>query len=272
MGLTPNVRPDRPSLSPRRSETTRVGSDSPISVDISTPRRALAVGAHPDDIEFGCGGTLAKWASSGCAVYFAILTDGSKGTWSANTSTPSLVATREAEQREAARRIGTNEVTFLGSVDGELTNSPQVRRQVSQLIRTLQPDVVLGHDPWRMYRLHPDHRAAGWILTDSIVAARDPLFFPDQGLNPHRPEKLLLWEAEVTNHVENVSGYLDAKFQALIAHRSQHETTMGVEVSGTGDGDTDFSPLYEWIVSELSSQGEAVGVLLGESFHLITDL
>ena len=79
----------------------------------ATPTRALAVGAHPDDIEFGCGGTLAKWAADGCVVHYAVLTDGSKGTWDVNADTTALVAARQAEQREAARRIGaTGSVTF----------------------------------------------------------------------------------------------------------------------------------------------------------------
>ena len=247
MGLTPNIRPGRrlQSVSGALDTVQSASHLQPVSVDIATPKRALAVGAHPDDIEFGCGATLAKWVKRGCDVHFAILTDGSKGSWDSSVSTAELIATRQAEQREAARRIGTDNVTFLGNVDGELTNTPQVRWQVSKLIREVRPEVVLGHDPWRMYRLHPDHREAGWILTDSIVAARDPLFFPDQGLSPHRLEKLLLWEAAVTNHVENVSDFLGVKFDALIAHTSQHETTMGAQTLPSPTANNpDFSSLH----------------------------
>ena len=83
------------------------------------------------------------------------------------------------------------------------------QRDVALWIRRLRPDVILGHDPWRRYRLHPDHRHAGFITTDAIVAARDPHFFADQDLEPHRPSALLLWEADEPNHVEDVSGFAE---------------------------------------------------------------
>ncbi|MFZ9697848.1 MAG: PIG-L deacetylase family protein, partial [Ilumatobacteraceae bacterium] len=210
---------------------------SDFSTNREIPARALAVGAHPDDIEFGCGGTLAKWAAAGCVVHYAVLTDGSKGTWDVNADTVALVAARQAEQREAARRIGARgSVTFLGAVDGELENTRTLRDALCRLIRVVQPEVVLGHDPWKRYRLHPDHRAAGFLLTDSIVAARDPHFFrhhfevtdlqTGQPLTHHRPSALMLWEADTPNHVEDISMTLDTKLHALEAHASQFESTM----------------------------------------------
>jgi LmbE family N-acetylglucosaminyl deacetylase len=87
---------------------------------------------------------------------------------------------------------------------------------------------VLGHDPWKRYRIHPDHRQAGWLVIDAVVAARDPLFFPEQG-PPHRPERLLLFEPEVVDHVEDARAGLEAKREALLCHTSQWRTTMGVE-------------------------------------------
>ena len=136
------------------------------SRDLPTPASALAIGAHPDDVEFGCGATLAKWASQGCVVHHLVLTDGSKGTWDPDADSALLATTRQAEQREAARRLAgpqAGEVVFLGQVDGELDSTLALRGEVARVIRQLRPEVVLGHDPWKRYRLHPDHRHAGLL-------------------------------------------------------------------------------------------------------------
>src|ERR1700691_2753809 len=95
---------------------------SPMTTfDLATPASALAVGAHPDDIEFGCGATLAKWAAAGCKIALLVCTDGSKGTWDAETDPAGLVVTRQAEQRAAARALHADaEVVFFGWHDGEL--------------------------------------------------------------------------------------------------------------------------------------------------------
>ena len=100
------------------------------------------------------------------------------------------------------------------------------RGEVARVIRRLRPEVVLGHDPWKRYRLHPDHRHAGFLVCDAIVAARDPHFFPEHGLDPHRPAALLLWEADEPNHVEDVAAGVERKLAALEAHESQFESTM----------------------------------------------
>ncbi len=168
----------------------------PVTTDIAVPGSALAIGAHPDDVEFGCGATLAKWAAAGCRVHHLILTDGSKGTWEGSDDTAALVDTRHDEQCRAARILGGGAVEFLDWPDGELRSGTQERRQVCEAIRRVRPEVLLGHDPWRRYRLHPDHRHAGWLVTDGLVAARDPKFFSDLGLDAHRPAALLLWEAD----------------------------------------------------------------------------
>ncbi len=195
--------------------------------DLDVPASALAIGAHPDDVEFGCGGTLAKWAAAGCIVHHLVCTDGSKGTWDPHADTAVLAATRQDEQREAARRLGARgEVIFLDQEDGELANSRELRRVVAHWIRAVRPEVVLGHDPWKRYRLHPDHRHAGLLTCDAIVAARDPHFFPEHGLAAHRPTALLLWEADEPDHVEDVTSTLEVKLAALEAHRSQFESTM----------------------------------------------
>ena len=237
-----------------------------FTANLATPERALAIGAHPDDIDFGCGATLAKWAADGCEVHVCVCTDGSKGTWDPDADTGELIATRQDEQRAAAAALGaTGEVVFLGWPDGELESGMIQRRQVAEVIRRTRPSVVLGHDPWKRYRLHPDHRHAGLLTTDGIVAARDPKFFPD--LPPHhRPDLLLLFEADEPDHAEDVGGFLDAKYRALTSHRSQFESTMK-----SGD-DPELTRFRQRVEDKLVTAGQAVDMELAEVFKLIDDL
>jgi len=238
------------------------GTAAVASQDLPTPGRALAIGAHPDDVEFGCGATLAKWAATGCVVHHLVLTDGSKGTWDPHADIGGLVATRQDEQREAARRLGaTGEVVFLGETDGELESGLALRGKVAYWIRVLQPDVVLGHDPWRRYRLHPDHRHAGFLTVDGIVAARDPHFFRDHAVAHHRPDALLLWEADVADHLEDVTGFEDAKLAALEAHASQWETTLG-----------ELEAFRTRIRERLAEHGRRAGVAAAEAFKAVRPL
>jgi LmbE family N-acetylglucosaminyl deacetylase len=243
-----------------------LASHGTVTRDLSTPTRVLAVGAHPDDIEFGCGGTLAKWAAKGATIHHLVLTDGAKGSWNPAQDPSELIVQRQTEQRAAAAILGASAVEFLGHPDGELRNDQGIRREVAQAIRTIQPDVVLGHDPWRRYRLHPDHRHAGFVLTDSVVAARDLHFFADLGLPPHRPVALLLWEADEPNHVEDVAPFVDVKVEALLAHASQHESTMGI----VGNESENRNAFTETIRAQLAAHGALADAAFGES--LLTDI
>jgi LmbE family N-acetylglucosaminyl deacetylase len=239
------------------------------SIDLATPSVALAVGAHPDDVEFGCGGTLAKWAADGCVVHHLVCTDGSKGTWDVDADIAALAVRREAEQREAARRLAgdrAGEVRFLRAVDGELEPTVGPRREIARAIRELRPDVVLGHDPWKRYRLHPDHRAAGLLTCDAVVAARDPHFFPDLGVPHHRPSHLLLFEADEPDHVEDVASSIDRKLDALVAHESQFESTMHA-----GD-EAELDAFGQRIRERLAGLGEPYGLAAAELFKRISDL
>lgn len=237
--------------------------------DLDTPASALAIGAHPDDVEFGAGGLLAKWAADGCVVHHLVCTDGSKGTWDPRADLTALVAQRQLEQREAARRLagpGAGEVRFLGYVDGELTSDLRARSRVARVIRELRPAVLLGHDPWKRYRLHPDHRHAGLLTCEGLVAARDPHFFPEHGLDHHRPELLLLFEADEPDHVEDVTAFVGAKLAALEAHASQFESTMKA---------SDHSDLEEFrlrIRARLADNGAPFGLGAAEIFRAISDL
>lgn len=240
------------------------------SIDLPTPGRALAVGAHPDDIEFGCGATLAKWAAAGCGIHHLVCTDGAKGSWDPNADLAQLVALRQDEQRAASRALGGHgDVTFLGWPDGELEAGVRQRWQVTYWIRKIRPDVLLGHDPWRRYQLHPDHRNAGFLVTDGLVAARDPHFFPEQEVAPHRPTALLLWEAQEPDHVEDVTGFAEAKLAALLAHRTQLRSTMRIEDPGAEDGVDRFRSR---IIEQLAGDGSRAGFSLGEAFKLMKDL
>ena len=237
------------------------------SIDIAVPKVALAIGAHPDDVEFGCGGTLAKWAAQGCVVHHLICTDGSKGTWNPDADTTALAVTRQREQEAAAKALGASgQVVFLGWPDGELDSGLRQRWQVAYWIRKLRPDVVLGHDPWKRYRLHPDHRHAGLLACDGVVAARDPHFFKEQELAPHRPTSLLLWEADEPDHAEDVTAFIDAKLAGLLAHVSQFESTMHAV-----DPDQ-LAAFRSRITARLRSLGEPVGREAAEIFKKISDL
>lgn len=240
------------------------------TTNLPTPSRALAVGAHPDDIEFGAGATLAKWAAAGCEIFHVVCTDGSKGSWDATEDQARLVALRQEEQREASRALGgKGEVAFLGWPDGELESGLRQRWEIAYWIRRFRPDVVLGHDPWKRYRIHPDHRNAGFLVTDGIVAARDPLFFPEQQLPHHRPSTLLLWEADEADHVEDVAGHVDAKMAALLAHRSQFETTMRIDAEEDAAQVRAFRDRME---TRMHEHGAVAGIALGESFKRIDRL
>jgi LmbE family N-acetylglucosaminyl deacetylase len=238
-----------------------------FTANLPTPERALAIGAHPDDVDFGCGATLAKWAGQGCQVHLLVCTDGSKGTWDPRADEEALIATRQREQATAAQALGADgEVTFLGWADGELESGMTQREQVAACIRRVRPNVVLGHDPWKQYRLHPDHRHAGWLTTDGVVAARDPKFFPHLPHPPYRPDAILLFEADRPDHAEDVSAFVEHKYAALTSHHSQFESTMK-----SGD-DPELHRFRQRVEAKLTAAGQAVGLEFAELFKLIDDL
>ncbi len=285
-------RHDPPGPSGRTGRPTRPGPsglpvgdlpvDGPPTVDLPVPGVALAIGAHPDDIEFGSGGTLAKWAAAGCRVHHLVLTDGSKGSWDPETDPAALAVTREEESRAAASVIdggpgpdGTraDRVAFLGRIDGTLVNGPSEQTEIAAVIRRVKPEVVLGHDPWRRYRLHPDHRAAGFATVDAVVAARDPHYLPEIGTASHRPDALLLWEADLPNHVENVVGFESTKIDALLCHSSQYTSTMAIDRSATGENAPTSRTEFEARVRhQLADHGWFAGTSAGEAYRLIGDV
>jgi LmbE family N-acetylglucosaminyl deacetylase len=212
---------------------------------------------------------LAKWAADGCTIHHLVCTDGSKGTWDVDADVKALALRRQDEQREAAHRLAgdcAGEVRFLGYVDGELDSSLAVRGEVAQVIRELEPRVVLGHDPWKRYRLHPDHRHAGLLACEGIVAARDPHFYREQRLAHHRPELLLLWEAEQPDHAEDVSEYVETKLRALAAHQTQFESTMNAV------DEEQLDAFDQRIRARLADLGRPHDMAAAELFKSISDL
>lgn len=194
------------------------------------PMRALVIGAHPDDNEFGAGGTVAKLTQQGWQVTFIICTNGNKGSHDADMSSYRLSETREEEQRAAAAKLGVEKVIFLRNNDGELEPTSALRAEIALYIRYFKPHAVYTHDPWKQYMLHPDHRAVGFATIDGIVSARDHLYMPGLGqigITVWRPKALYLWSAEQPDYVEDISETLETKLAALEEHHTQLDENSG---------------------------------------------
>lgn len=250
---------------PNENPTGMYAEIATTAQPLDPPQRALAIGAHPDDIEFGAGGTLAKWIRAGCDVTMLIVTDGSKGTWDPEVDPADLVTVRTAEQQRAATELGVTDIRYLNQVDGELEYTMDLRAEMCRQIRETSPGVVLSHDPWQRYQLHPDHRATGWAVMDGVIAARDHLFYPEQGLDAHRPDAVLLWSAEAPDHWEDISGSLATKVDALLCHSSQGTTTMG----GAEQADDKKRAFVERMRHWAAKQGKPAGLEAAEAFKRI---
>jgi LmbE family N-acetylglucosaminyl deacetylase len=219
--------------------------------------RALAIGAHPDDVELQAGGTLAAWARDGAHVELACFTAGEKGTHDPSADPRELARVRELEAMAAATELGAAGMHILGATDGELEVTLALRVAVARLVRQVRPDVVVGHDPWRRWLLHPDHRAAGFLTVDGVIAARDPLYAPElasEGLPAHRPHSILLFGTDAPDEVVDISGTIDAKLAALRAHASQVEDTADLE---------------RRVRSWNAAIGADFGLPVAEAFHLL---
>lgn len=239
-----------------------LGDEAPLP----TPESVLTIGAHPDDAEFGAGATLARWRASGARITMLIVTDGSKGSWDPDVVSTELIAARKVEQAQAATAIGGAEAIHLGYVDGDLVYSLELRDQIAAHIRRAAPDVVLTHDPWQRYQLHPDHRVTGFLGVDAVVAAREPLAYRESGLTAHRPKALLLWSADEPNHAEPITPeWFDRKVEALLCHSSQGATTMG-DAGSSAERRVEFiDRLALWH----ADNGETFGIGPAESFRKI---
>jgi len=208
------------------------------AVDLQ-PKIVLGIAAHPDDLDFGVSGSIARWVSQGATAYYLILTDGSKGSADRHISPCDLIAMRRKEQQTAANILGVKQVFFCDYEDGCLANSYEVRRDIVRIIRQVKPDVVVTMDPTMVYSLernfinHPDHRAAGQATLDAVFPlARDHLSFPEllaEGLKPHAAQTVLLIHFERRNYFVDISATIDKKLQALAAHTSQMSDVAGTQ-------------------------------------------
>jgi LmbE family N-acetylglucosaminyl deacetylase len=203
------------------------------------PKVVLGVAAHPDDLDFGASGTLAKFADGGAAVHYLLLTDGGKGSADPKITTPELIKIRQEEQKAAVTAIGGAGVQFLAYPDGGLEVTMELKKEIVKVIRTLKPDVVVTMDPSVLYSAergfinHPDHRAAGQATLDAVFPlARDHLSFPElykEGYEPHKVATLLLINFEKQNFSVDISKTMDKKIAALAAHASQVGNIKEVE-------------------------------------------
>jgi len=188
-------------------------------------RRAMVIMAHPDDAEFLCAGTVARWSDEGRDVYYVIATSGDKGSRDENLSHQELAALREKEQRGAARVLGVKECIFLGYADGFLEETLELREQIVRLLRKYQPEIVVTWDGFRRGFNHRDHRTVGRVTYDAVYpAARSLLFYPEhreEGLGPYRASELWLAGTDEPDHYVDITPYLDRKMEALRQHASQ---------------------------------------------------
>jgi LmbE family N-acetylglucosaminyl deacetylase len=199
-------------------------------------QRVMVITAHPDDSEFGAGGTVAKLTREGKTVIYCILTNGNKGSGDRTMTAERLVRIREDEQRAAARVLGVETVDFLGFPDCELEDTRASRMAVTASIRRHRPDLVICQKPERtrnLYASHRDHRIAGGIALDCIYPlARDHMAFPEllaQGLEPHKVKEAHLMSWESPDLVVDISDTMDLKIKALACHASQMQDMAAVE-------------------------------------------
>lgn len=192
----------------------------------------LVVVAHPDDAEARAGGTIARLTKQATKVHLIVCTDGSKGTQEWHPDIRWLVARRRQEQLSASSRLHVEQTHFLGHVDGELENTRAFKYDLVRQIRLLRPELIITHDPWALYQLHPDHRATGFATCDAVMAAGGGLYYPElaiEGLAPHHVGQLLLMASTTPNVFINIEDTIIPKLDALACHVSQGDHQPAVQ-------------------------------------------
>jgi LmbE family N-acetylglucosaminyl deacetylase len=217
-----------------------------------TPQHILVILAHPDDPEFFCGGTIARWIKAGHRVSYCLLTCGDKGTADRSISTDTLCSLRQQEQRAAAAVLGVMDVRFLDHPDGYLVPDLNLRKEITRVIRQEQPDVLVTCDPTNLYVRdtylnHPDHRAAGQAALDAVFpAARDHLNFielwRDEQLEPHIVREVWISLAREPDVTVDITEYWELKLRALSEHVSQIRDRENLEERMRSRHTPDSSP------------------------------
>ncbi len=214
----------------------------------------MVVFAHPDDAEVQCAGTVARWAEEGKKITYVVLTRGDKGTQDPAMTPEALTKIRQEEQLAAADALGVGKVVFLDNADGELEVTLERRKALTRIIREHQPQVLITHDPWMRYQMHPDHRASGTLALDAAISARDRLYFYEQieaGLKPCRIRRALLFATDQADYWIDISSTIDKKMKALSLHQSQVGQWKNWE---------------EWLRQRAESQGQGHGMKHAEAF------
>jgi LmbE family N-acetylglucosaminyl deacetylase len=201
-----------------------------VVLDDNEIERGLVVVAHPDDVDFWAGGTVAGWTSAGTAVTYCILSDGDSGGFDPQVPRSAIPGIRRTEQEAAAAVLAVSDVRFLGYPDGCIEPSYALRQDITRLIRQVQPARVLTWSPeWSwcpFHRNHPDHRAAGEAALSAVFPdARNPFAHPDllneEGLEPWEVGEVWLIGSPSPNHYVDITDAFDRKLAALWAHKSQ---------------------------------------------------
>ncbi|MCX6082763.1 MAG: PIG-L family deacetylase [Chloroflexi bacterium] len=229
-----------------------------ISASWPEKQRILVILAHPDDPEFFCGASLARWALAGHEISYSLLTCGDKGRNDFNRDIPGseLCALRHKEERAAADVLGVGHIQFLDKDDGYLVPDLILRKEVVRIIRQLKPDILVTCDPQNLFATyglnHPDHRAAGQVVLDAVFpASGNELFFPDlldEGWLPHSPKEVWASLTNQPNAVLDVTDTWDIKIRALKEHKSQIGDPEKLEErmrSRRTEDSTDENPRYE---------------------------
>ena len=203
---------------------------------VDTPQRVLVVIPHPNDSEFWCAGSIAKWIGEGATVRYVVCTDGNKGTTNPSVSPSELAGIREQEQAEAARELGVQELVSLGRPDGELEDTDDFRRELVRQIRQVRPDIVVCPEPYRKnLAWHRDSRITGQVTLDAVFpCARDHLHFEelwrDEGLEPHKTGTVLFWGTETPDTFINIEDSLTSKARAVKVNKSRLEGRTNEEI------------------------------------------
>lgn len=232
-----------------------------MTTESAAPTPVLVVGAHPDDPEFGAGGSVARWVRDGRPVTYVVMTRGDKGSHDLTMTAADLMATREAEQRAAAAELGVTDVRFLGCRDCEVEATLDVRRKLVRIIREIRPGTVVTHDPTLVlpregFVNHPDHRATGTAVIDACFPASElHLAYPehlDEGLSLHKVTEILFWSTGDPTHFIDISETFDQKLRALRHHTSQI---------------SDFDRLEQRMRERATTLGQAHNMHLAEGFR-----
>jgi len=194
------------------------------------PESAMTIVAHPDDIEFTCAGTIARWLQAGARIAYVLCTSGEVGIAENGMSKARATEIRETEQRAAAEVVGVEDVVFLREPDGMLQATIELRKKLVREIRRFRPEVVICGDPtivWAGddYINHPDHRAAATAALDAVFpAAGQPNLFEElaeEGITAFKPRKVYVTGWNQTDLYVNINDTIDLKIAALRAHKSQ---------------------------------------------------